>query len=152
METFEVSKTFSFSYTHRLFQLEDGHQCRNFHGHTAKIFFKIEAERIDQFGFVTDFGNLKFIKRWIDENWDHAVIVPLTDSDLMEAVKILKCKAYYLRHTTYSTSENLCKEIYKSLIKEILSLLDRESIKLLSITIGFHESDTSYATYKRSYS
>ncbi|MCA1799901.1 MAG: 6-carboxytetrahydropterin synthase [Actinobacteria bacterium] len=52
----------------------DGH-CAFIHGHNWGIKFTFEADRVDANGFVVDFGKLKFIKRWIDEVLDHALLL-----------------------------------------------------------------------------
>ena len=38
----------------------------------------------DNFGFVMDYGLLSPIKKWIDDNFDHATIVDSMDAELMD--------------------------------------------------------------------
>jgi 6-pyruvoyl tetrahydropterin synthase/QueD family protein len=150
-QTFSVRKKFHFCYTHRLHELGPGHKCWNLHGHNGTVEIIIESEQVNSDGFVTDFGNLKFVQKWIDDNWDHSVIVGEEDKDLLAVINVLKSKSYVLRYTSSSTSENLCIEIYKSLISDILSLLDRDNILIIGITINFYESSSSSAALKISF-
>lgn len=65
-----ISKEFHFSASHQLFGLEAGHPCGRLHGHNyiVKVFLKGEPNEV---GFVQDYGELKPIQKWIDENLDH---------------------------------------------------------------------------------
>lgn len=48
-----------------------GH-CSLIHGHNWEIQITFEAKEPDENGFIVDFGELHYIKDWIDENLDHA--------------------------------------------------------------------------------
>lgn len=56
----------------------DGH-CAYIHGHNWSITLTFGCSEPDQNGFVVDFGKLKFIKRWIEENLDHACVFNESD-------------------------------------------------------------------------
>lgn len=69
----------------------DGH-CRFVHGHnwTFEITFAGVRDQRDENGFVVDFGKLGPVKDWINERFDHALILnhddPLADHlEQMEA-------------------------------------------------------------------
>jgi 6-pyruvoyltetrahydropterin/6-carboxytetrahydropterin synthase len=51
----------------------DGH-CAFIHGHNWSITITFGCNEPDENGFVVDFGKLKFLKRWIEENLDHACV------------------------------------------------------------------------------
>lgn len=55
-----------------------GH-CSRIHGHNWTIKLTFACEEFDSNGFVVDFGNLKYIKKWIAENLDHACILSSDD-------------------------------------------------------------------------
>lgn len=58
----------------------DGH-CALIHGHNWSITITFGCHEPDENGFVVDFGKLKFLQRWIDENLDHACV--FSDEDPM---------------------------------------------------------------------
>jgi len=58
----------------------DGH-CAWLHGHNWEIEIEFQSHSLDVNGFVIDFGKLKFIKRWIDENLDHALLLNESDPE-----------------------------------------------------------------------
>ena len=73
-------KTYSdIPWAHRQHRHE-GH-CALIHGHNWSITITFGSHEPDENGFVVDFGKLKFLKRWIEENLDHACV--FNDEDPM---------------------------------------------------------------------
>jgi 6-pyruvoyltetrahydropterin/6-carboxytetrahydropterin synthase len=67
------SKTYKdIPFAHRQ-PLHKGH-CSKIHGHNWTIVIEFEATELDANGFVVDFGNLKYLKAFIDEHLDHACL------------------------------------------------------------------------------
>jgi 6-pyruvoyltetrahydropterin/6-carboxytetrahydropterin synthase len=63
-----------------------GHEskCAGLHGHTYEAHVTAEAE-LDELGRVIDFSVLKErIGGWVDENWDHALVLDAADPDADE--------------------------------------------------------------------
>lgn len=58
----------------------DGH-CALIHGHNWAITLTFACEETDENGFVVDFGKLKYLKAWIDENLDHACLLNEDDPE-----------------------------------------------------------------------
>src|SRR5690554_5711471 len=58
----------------------DGH-CSFIHGHNWSIEVTFEASELDENGFVVDFGKLKFLKQWIEDNLDHACLLNESDAE-----------------------------------------------------------------------
>lgn len=52
----------------------DGH-CSLIHGHNWGFTFEFEATELDECGFVIDFGKLKWLKEWIEERFDHTLVL-----------------------------------------------------------------------------
>lgn len=68
---------FDIPFAHRQ-HMHDGH-CSFVHGHNWDIAITFACDKTDENGFVVDFGKLKFIKGWIDENLDHACVFSKSD-------------------------------------------------------------------------
>lgn len=68
---YTISKEFHFSASHILHGLEEGHPCGRLHGHNYVIIVELSAYDVDENGFVEDYGKLKDIGKYIDENLDH---------------------------------------------------------------------------------
>lgn len=131
---FNVSKTFSFCYGHRL--LGDSGRCRHLHGHTAKVTFTIASENLDQNGMVMHFERLKeTIGKWIDENLDHTLILSRCDpiakilSDMGERYLAIDCNP---------TAERIAELLF-----------DRAKEFGLNVTeVQVWESESSMASFK----
>ncbi|MDL2241668.1 6-carboxytetrahydropterin synthase QueD [Bacteroidales bacterium OttesenSCG-928-L03] len=68
---YKISKQFSFSASHQLHKLGEGHPCARMHGHNYVITIHLKSETLDEYGFVKDYNELKPIKQFIDETLDH---------------------------------------------------------------------------------
>lgn len=56
----------------------DGH-CALIHGHNWGVEFEFAATELDECGFVIDFGKLKWLKEWINERFDHTLVLNGSD-------------------------------------------------------------------------
>lgn len=68
---YTISKEFHFSASHVLYGLNDGHPCERMHGHNYVIVVELQAETLNDVGFVKDYRELDTIKKFIDEQLDH---------------------------------------------------------------------------------
>ncbi|OUD09331.1 6-carboxytetrahydropterin synthase QueD [Marivivens niveibacter] len=89
---FRISKEFHFSASHQLTHLPDDHQCARLHGHNYIVVVELSGAELNSDGFVRDYHELKPLKSYIDDNFDHRHL-----NDVMEG---------------YSTAENMAKHFY----------------------------------------
>lgn len=68
---YRISKEFHFSASHRLAHLPDDHQCARLHGHNYIVVVELAAAELNENGFVRDYTELKPLKTYIDEAFDH---------------------------------------------------------------------------------
>jgi len=85
-----IDKQFDFCYGHRVhnqkldveYSLDSCLVCRHLHGHQGKIKIHLECnvtpEKVAK-GMVTDFKNLNFFKKWLDDTLDHKFIFDIND-------------------------------------------------------------------------
>jgi len=138
-DTFTVSKTFSFDYSHRLHLLPKTHKCSNLHGHTGSVTFTISSYSLNEVGFVKDFNEFSFIKKWIDNNFDHTIIVSSTDEELLKIVKDLR---HFVFPEIQTTSELLARYLANIFMSKL-------NIDFNMIQVDFSETPTSVATFTR---
>lgn len=75
---YEVAIEVTFDAAHRLLNYKG--KCHNLHGHTYTAIIGVTREELVDAGFVIDFGRIKkFVKEWVNENWDHATILNRDD-------------------------------------------------------------------------
>ena len=85
MITTTCSKVFGeFPFAHRQHN-HDGH-CALIHGHNWNFKITFAADKLDLNEFVVDFGKLKWIRSWLDSNFDHTLVLN-ADDPLLEYLK-----------------------------------------------------------------
>lgn len=68
---YTISKQFHFSASHQLTGLPPDHQCARLHGHNYVVELVLQAEALDEHGFVVDYLALRPFKEYLDETLDH---------------------------------------------------------------------------------
>lgn len=134
-----ITRTFEFDTAHRLAKHEG--ECSNIHGHRYKMAVEVGAEKMDEMGRIIDFSKLKaIVSLWIDQFWDHSLIVQSDDSTLLEFLAEQELKYYIMPNAP--TAENMAKHFFD----KINESLKKAKVTLLSITIW--ETPTCSATYR----
>jgi 6-pyruvoyltetrahydropterin/6-carboxytetrahydropterin synthase len=121
---FTIGKQFSFASAHQLSGLPDGHKCGRLHGHNYTVDVIIQSQALDETGFVIDYGELSFVKDFIDKEIDHKNLNDIFDFQ--------------------TTAENLAQYFYfhfKTLLKA-----KRENIILSEVIVT--ETPKTFASYK----
>lgn len=68
---YTIVKEFSFSASHQLVGLPDGHQCGRLHGHNYRVRVELRLAALNEHSFVVDYGDLWPLKEYIDSELDH---------------------------------------------------------------------------------
>ena len=68
---YTISKQFSFSASHIIEGLSEGHPCSRLHGHNYIVELTLAAEELNETGFVVDYNELSAFKKVIDDTLDH---------------------------------------------------------------------------------
>jgi len=82
----KITKEFDFCYAHRVwnqelikeYSIDNQCACRHLHGHQGSILVTVESDELKS-GMVTDFKNLTWFKKFIDDNLDHKFIIDGSD-------------------------------------------------------------------------
>lgn len=59
----------------------DSH-CKYLHGYALAVRFEFEAEVLDVRNWVVDFGSLKSLKGWLEDQFDHKLVVAEDDPEI----------------------------------------------------------------------
>ena len=104
----------------------DGH-CSFVHGYGRYVEFTFTCEERDERGWVMDFGNLKGIKKWLEREWDHRLLVAHDDPQI-PLLKVLNDNgvAYLnIMPKEYGPGiEDSCKYVYDRVNPMIAELTD----------------------------
>ena len=76
---YTITKQFSFSASHVLDHLPDGHPCARLHGHNYTVELVLEGLELNESGFVRDYRDLDPFKTFVDEKLDHRHLNDVVD-------------------------------------------------------------------------
>lgn len=79
-----TKKYINFPFAHRQHN-HQGH-CHWIHGHNWAFEFVFGCEKVDRNGFVIDFGSLQWLKHFLEEMFDHTLVLN-TDDPLLEEMR-----------------------------------------------------------------
>ena len=98
-----------------------GHQnkCQYLHGHRYVLEITIAAKNTDELGMVVDFGLIKDLaKGWIDENFDHSLILHQDDKEIGQKIEShTGQKVYYLKNNP--TAENIALHLKNEIFPKL---------------------------------
>ena len=133
-----VKKLFKFEASHRL--LGHPNKCANVHGHNYKVWVSIYSldGSLDELGMVMDFSDMKAtIGKWLDDNWDHSIMINRDDVYLLQKFEKSDFKTYICNFNP--TAENMA--IF--LLAHFRELMKQYNIGVKSIEV--YENDESFA-------
>lgn len=62
--------------------------CNKIHGYALAVRFEFEAHELDYRNWVVDFGSLKWIKEFLQETFDHKLVIAVDDPDAKTLVAL----------------------------------------------------------------
>lgn len=94
--SWEISKQIDFCYGHRVwnqklnkeYSLNVPSACRRKHGHNCALHITLQSDSLEN-GMVTDFHNLSWMKKFIDDVIDHKFIMDVNDPLLIHELPFL---------------------------------------------------------------
>lgn len=143
----------SFQSTKRIGPISTGHRqwkaenhCKFIHGYGRTVEFTFEGE-LDDKTWVFDFGNCKWIKKEIEEAWDHKTLIASNDPMLEEILKIEKMGLLQvtIMDVTKGHSpgiEGSCKWAYDTFNPRVMELTDNR-VRIKKIRIWEHENNSA---------
>lgn len=120
---YRIGKSFTFDAAHCLPSLPADHKCSRLHGHTYTVEVVLSAASLTPPGFVTDFGELRLLRHYLDATLDHQHLNKVLDIE--------------------PTSENLAHHIAEWFRENV-----EPTIPACLETVRVHESPTSWAEYQ----
>jgi 6-pyruvoyltetrahydropterin/6-carboxytetrahydropterin synthase len=148
-----ITVTIPFSAGHRV--LGHSGKCRFIHGHNYKAVVTLETSKLDELGFVVDFGEVKkALKNWIDLYWDHNFIgnpedplVKLWNEGADGAVDLFgepsPREPYVMKCRDNPTAENMAMELF-SVVQDLNS---QNAWGVVVSEVMIYETDTCCGRY-----
>lgn len=140
---YRVTKKIKWCSGHRIY----GHtgDCRFLHGHNYEAHITAEMPKLDRLGMVCDFKEFGLIKKWVDDNWDHAFLISAYD-DMMLRVKEMvgnKSKWFVFPKSDLYDWNTTAECMAKFLLDDVCCGFMQGQTKIKKIRV--YETDTCYA-------
>ncbi len=117
MGKYQVVRKHEIHCGHRVCQHEG--KCKNLHGHSYIFHLKCESTELDELGRVIDFSVIKnLICKWLDDNWDHKLILWQQDPWL-ESIRAIDPTVVTIPYNP--TAENLAKHLVEDIGPQLLA-------------------------------
>lgn len=126
----------------------DSRRCSWCHGYSRYVQFEFEGE-LDDKGWVYDFGDLKFVKTWLDENWDHKTLVSESDPKLellktMEQEGVLSITVIPEDDREWGPGiEGSCKMLYDT-FNPIIQQRTNGRVSILKVEVWEHDNNSAF--------
>jgi 6-pyruvoyltetrahydropterin/6-carboxytetrahydropterin synthase len=132
------TRRIEFDAAHRIMEHES--KCKMLHGHRYVLEVTFKSEKLDNLGRVIDFGTIKeILGNWIDENFDHNVILNISDKKLGDLIEsVTQQKIYYLPNNP--TAENIGHYLLSEICPKLFSNFSSKCLK-----IKIYETPNCYA-------
>ena len=131
-------------------QWKDNGHCSFVHGYGRYVEFTFSCEERDERGWVMDFGNLKDVKKWLEEQWDHRLLLASDDPLLDEFRKIDELGGCNINVMDVAKGygpgiEQSCKFVYDHVNPMIQEATDGKAW-LEKVEVWEHELNSAYYT------
>jgi 6-pyruvoyltetrahydropterin/6-carboxytetrahydropterin synthase len=127
----------------RQWRATDSH-CSKLHGYALSITLTFEAEKLDARNWVMDFGNFKYIRKCIEEVFDHKTLIAADDPKLPWFQMSADLGVLDLVVLPNVGCEMFAQHVY-GLVKAWMSLENKDRVHLVSVTVAEHGANS--ATY-----
>jgi 6-pyruvoyltetrahydropterin/6-carboxytetrahydropterin synthase len=119
-------------------------RCSRLHGHSWAMTLTFEAKELDDNGFVIDFGDLHFLKDWIDLNLDHATALKKTEPLRQECEKLEEMGLLKIFWVDGASCEGIAQFLYHT-FQPMIEEKTKGRVRLQSLRL--EEDSKNSATY-----
>jgi 6-pyruvoyltetrahydropterin/6-carboxytetrahydropterin synthase len=138
-------KDLKFEAAHRLHNLNYESPCKSIHGHSYTVSVTVGTKSLDENGMVIDFTKLKLFQKWLDEEFDHSLIVSENDKELIDTFKN-KNQKICIFPKEITTSELMSEVLFNELYKGLLILIDKSILSFIEVEV--FETKRNSAIYR----
>ena len=122
-----------------------GHEgkCANLHGHNYVAEIYVTGDEIDEVGRVVDFSVInRLFKGWIDEHWDHGMLIWENDSDALNALQMISPNRLYTMPYN-PTAENMARYLLENIGPELVRQIEGYKVHLSKVVIWETENSAA---------
>lgn len=114
VKLYKSTKLFAgFPCTHRQWRAES--HCRFVHGYSRSFYFEFACNELTPEKWVVDFGGLKEVKKWLEDNFDHTFLASQDDPYLETFKKLDAEGVIQLRILPNAGMEGTAEYVYQQM-------------------------------------
>lgn len=126
-------------------QWRDTGHCAWAHGYGRIVEIVFQASKLDERGWVMDFGDLRDVKAWLESEWDHRILLA-ADDPLLDQFQTLHelggCNINVLPEPYGPGIELSCKYVYDR-VNDMVKMKTNGRCGVVSVRIWEHENNSA---------
>jgi 6-pyruvoyltetrahydropterin/6-carboxytetrahydropterin synthase len=117
--------------------------CRHLHGYALAFTFEFAARTLNANNWVIDFGALKPLKAWLQDNFDHKVLV-IEGDPALDAINELKYLGYadVIVHARVGM-EAFAEHAFQYCARLLVTMGEHPRVRLTKVTVAEHEGNSA---------
>ena len=116
--------------------------CSLIHGYSLGFRFVFEADTLDDKNWVYDFGNTKWIKAFLEENFDHTIAVDNKDPKLDDFKQLETVGIAKIVTMDGVGCEKFAEHVYSHVAPKVLSESEQR-VRLVSVEVFEHGANSA---------
>ena len=116
--------------------------CSLIHGYSLGFKFIFEADELDQNNWVYDFGNCKWIKKYLEDTFDHTLAVDKNDPKLNDLLQLEEKGLARVVQLEGVGCEKFAEHVYKFVASEVKNQTN-DRVRLASVEVFEHGSNSA---------
>lgn len=123
----------------------DSH-CRHIHGYALGVRLEFEANTLDHRNWVIDFGDLKAVKSWLQEQFDHKLVIARDDPRLDDFMLLEANGVASVNVVPDVGCEAFAERIYRFVDQWLLQEQHAGRVRLVSVEVREHGANSAIYT------
>jgi 6-pyruvoyltetrahydropterin/6-carboxytetrahydropterin synthase len=145
MPKYQVTKTYGhnlgLSATFRQHRTDT--HCKFLHGYALGVKLKFEAYSLDDRNWVLGFGDLKPVKKWLEETFDHKTLIAADDPEIDVFELLHSRRLIDLVVVDRVGCESFAEMIYHKTNQIVFGEHRRPGVKLVSVEVMEHGANSA---------
>lgn len=120
----------------------DSH-CNKVHGYALSVHIEFEADELDHRNWVIDFGGMKAVKQWLEDMFDHKLVVASDDPNLDEFYSMEEFGMADIREMDNVGCEAFAEAVAVFVDRWLLENDHKPRVRLHHVTIREHGANSA---------
>lgn len=121
----------------------DSH-CRFPHGYALAFTFEFQGRELDKNNWLIDFGRLKLLRTYLNENYDHKTLIAESDVQWLESLEgMIATNNADVRILKHVGMEAFAYDGYQFCRRLLIDMGESSRVRLTKVTVAEHEGNSA---------